>query len=615
MDLQQLVLRIGGDSKGAESALGNVGTATNKLGGIIKTIIAGAAVAAMVKWTEVTINLGIEAEKAAALLDATMKHTLNSTNEQVAACKSWAENQEKVNHFDAEELMAQLDKGIVKYGDLGTAQVAVSAAQEVARLKGIDVASAYSLVEQASNGMARSLKQFGIEAKAGTSQLGYLQQILDKTSGSTEAYNKTTAGMIGAMKQSYEVMRETLGQALLPLVNTLMTQLSPIIENLTQYIINNMPQIQSAIAKACDGIGEAFKVAGEVIRLVANDINWIIANAGIAINWINKTRVANETRAATNASAGEDFNLTGMLTPNPGTNSVGTLLNIAGGRGTTNRGVVGSLSDVAAGIVKVKDAYAGAGVAAVDSGIAATKASTAGASAAKTASTAIADAAKAAAQKVADTAKATAEAIKQARQAISDKIYTLTHTDQQNEQRALDVEYAANLVASKDKLASKTLYTNECNALLKKYADLAKTKEEEQTSKVQAELDKRLAAQQRYNDAVASATQSLMDQIFNATHNEQQKEAMDIAQQAATSLASGVAPSLINKYVSTMSNGMQSNAGPETLSEASAAVGQYLSGPLKKLNDGIVTLTAAVTQVAPGVGSVINGMGRGSYTP
>jgi len=518
------------------------------------------------------------------LLDATMKHTLNSTNEQVAACKSWAENQEKVNHFDAEELMAQLDKGIVKYGDLGTAQKAVSAAQEVARLKGIDVASAYSLVEQASNGMARSLKQFGIEAVAGTSQLSYLQQILDKTSGSTEAYNKTTAGMIGAMKQSYEVMRETLGQALLPLVNTLMTKLSPIIENLTNYIMDNMPQIQSIIGKVCDAIGWTFEVVGKGIANFVDNLKDLIGWAKEAINWV------------------------GDVLANKGVNQGGVYAPVAtGGRGTINReaGAASPSSDVAKGIIAVKDAYTGAAVAAVDMGVAAS-------GAAAKASTAAADAAK----KVADVAKAAAQAIKDARQGISDKIYTLTHTDQQNEQKALDVEYAANIKSSGDKLASKTLYTDECNALLTKYADLAKTKEEEQTAKLQTELDKRLAAQQRYNDAVANATKSLTDQISAWTHTAQQQEAMSIANQAATAFASGVAPGTINQYVAAATSNMYKEAGSAgTSSGAIAAVGQYLSGPLKKLNDGIDTLVQVTAGVASGVGRAINGMGRGGATP
>jgi hypothetical protein len=46
MDLQDLILRIKGDSSGAESALGKVGESANKFGGIVKTIVAGAAVAA-----------------------------------------------------------------------------------------------------------------------------------------------------------------------------------------------------------------------------------------------------------------------------------------------------------------------------------------------------------------------------------------------------------------------------------------------------------------------------------------------------------------------------------------------------------------------------------------
>lgn len=610
MDLKQLRLIIGGDATGATNAL-------NSIGKLVKTVIAGAAVAAMTKWVDTTIKLGMEAEAAGNLLEGTMKRTLSSTNEQVAAVKEWATQQEKVNHFDGEELMAQLDKAIVKYGDLGTAQVAVSAAQEVARWKNMDVAAAYDLVSKGANGMAVSLKLFGIQAVAGTTQLEYLQQILEKAKGSTDDYNKSTVGMVEGMKLSYETMRETLGQALLPLVNTLMTKLSPIIEGLTQYILDNMPQIQSAISKACDAIEKAFETAGKIISDVADSIRWIINHAGEAIDWINRTRTANELRAATNASAGDDFNITGMLTPNPGTNSVGTPLNIAGGRGTINR------EAVVADIKKVAVAYTGVAVAAVDSGIAATKASTAGADAAK---------------KLADAAKAAAEAIKQARQGVADKIYALTHSELETELRVLEQERVANIKAGVTKLAADQLYHAAKLKLLNAAAEEAKKKEEEQTAKKQEELDKRLAAEKQYNDAVVSATKKLTDQIYAATHGDAQKQAQDIANQAASSLASGVDPSIIAQYVSTMGNQMQSEAGaaltaattlkpgqtsftPDQLAEitrlqgnvgtSQGAVAQYLAGPLKKLGDGIDTLIQVTSGVASGVGQAINGMGGG----
>jgi len=348
VDLQELVLKIKGDSTSAEAAMGRVQNSTNKLGGVIKAVIAGAAVAATVKWIETTVQLGVEAERAQALLSSTMKTTLKATNEQVAAAQKWAETQEKVNHFDAELLMGQMDKAIVKYGDIKTAQLAVSAAQEVARLKGIDVAAAYELVASSSNGMARSLKQFGIEAVAGTSSASYLQQILDKTAGSTEAYNKTTAGMTEAMKQSYEVMRETLGQALLPIANTLMQTLSPAIEKVTTFITAHMPQInefvlqvqkgiawvvetagkmyeaikpfivsitetmgpyikelfawlgehgvtvQSILVGVADAIGIAFTVLASIVKGVIDSITWVIEKAKEAIAWLKSLSANNE---------------------------------------------------------------------------------------------------------------------------------------------------------------------------------------------------------------------------------------------------------------------------------------------------------------------------------
>jgi len=643
VDLQQLMLKIGGDSTGAESALGRVGNATNKMGSIVKSIIAGAAVAAMVKWTETTINLGVQAEVAGNLLEGTMKRTLGATNEQVAACKAWAENQEKVNHFDAELLMSQLDKAIVKYGDLGTAQIAVSAAQEVARWKNMDVAAAYDQVSQASNGMARSLALYGIDVVKGTSQLSYLQQILEKAKGSTDDYNKSTAGLKGAFAQFYEVIREQLGQALLPMINALATGMVPVLQHIQDFITAHKDDIAAMVQKISDKIsdlcdwlatvnlesvfswlgkiagaagmllvvssiasviGKVSDLAGALTALAANPAFWvlaagvgIVAGAAAVIKWGQSSEVANARN-----TVGQILGITpvnGAIDMSVANPQYGTKSPPIGGNRTLMRGAAPDASDISKGVVADIITTIGTVPPVIDT------VTTAGTDAAKK----IADAAKAAAQKAADAAKAAADAIKVARQSISDKIYTLTHTDQQNEQRALDVEYAANLLSSKDKLASKTLYNVECKALLDKYADIAKTAEEEQTAKVQTELDKRLAAQQRYNDAVANATKSLTDQIYAWTHTAQQKEASDIAMQAATAFASGVAPATINKYVSAATSNMYSEAGPAgTSSGAFAAVGQYLSGPLKKIGDNLDVLIGVTAGVAGGVGKALNGI-------
>jgi hypothetical protein len=282
--LGQLILKIAGETQGAEKALNDLNKKVSGAFSGLQTIITAIAAGAMAKWIDTTIKLGMESERTAALLGSTMKTTLNATNEQIAAAQKWAESQEQVNKFDAELLIQQLNKAIVKYEDLGTAQLAVSAAQEVARLKGIDVAAAYELVQGASNGMARSLKQFGVEAKEGTTQAGYLQQILDKTAGSTAAYNKTTVGLTEGMKLSYEVMRETLGQALLPIVNTLMTRMQPIVERITNFIITHMPDIEKGVTSLTDWIGKMFdKLEDLDMDKVESTVKFLGGVLGIAL--------------------------------------------------------------------------------------------------------------------------------------------------------------------------------------------------------------------------------------------------------------------------------------------------------------------------------------------
>jgi hypothetical protein len=278
--LGQLILKIAADTGDAEKGIAGLNQKVSGAFSTLKVIIGAIAAGAMAKWIDTTVKLGIESERAASLFGNTMRTSLGATDEQIAAAQKLIEQQEKLNHFDAEVLMNQMDKAIVKYGDLGTAQLAVSAAQEVARLKGIDVAAAYDLVAQASNGTARSLKTFGIEAKKGTTEASYLQQILDKTAGSTEAYNKTTAGMVEGMKLSYEVMRETLGQALLPIAKTLMETLSPVIEKITAFIIAHMPQIEAFVLAVQKGIAWVVETAGKMYSAIKPFIDSLVETLG-----------------------------------------------------------------------------------------------------------------------------------------------------------------------------------------------------------------------------------------------------------------------------------------------------------------------------------------------
>jgi predicted transcriptional regulator len=267
--LGQLILKISSDTAGAEKGITDLNSKVGGAFNVLKAAINLVAVGAMAKWVDTTVKLGMEAERVSSIFAQTLKTTVGATNEQIAATQKWVEAQERVNHFDAEDMMNQMDKAIVKYGDIKTSQLALSAAQEVARLKNIDIAAAYELVASSSNGMARSLKQFGVEAVAGTSSASYLQQILDKTKGSADAFNKTTEGMTAGIKLSYEAMRETLGQALLPIANTLIQTLSPIIEKITAFLTAHMPQINEFVVALQKGIAWVVETAGKMYAAIS----------------------------------------------------------------------------------------------------------------------------------------------------------------------------------------------------------------------------------------------------------------------------------------------------------------------------------------------------------
>ena len=285
MDLKELILRIKGDSSGAEAALNRVQGATSKLGGIVKTIIAGAAVAAVVKFGESCINAAAESQSAEALLRNSLGNIKGMTDKAKDSAVDWVNSMEKSKSFDDADISAALQRIVVKTGDLKTAQEYVSVAMEVSRNKGIDLASATAMLDTAYNGSARGLKAFGLVVQDGATGLDYLRQIQEKVAGSGEAWSKTLAGQRAAFKTTFDNFKEAVGGTLMPLASKFMESIMPFLIQSMEWIQKHMPQIQEVMSAVCAGIGGAFKIAGEIINGVIVSIKWIIEHAKEAIAW------------------------------------------------------------------------------------------------------------------------------------------------------------------------------------------------------------------------------------------------------------------------------------------------------------------------------------------
>lgn len=340
MDLQTLILRIKGDSSGAESALGKVQGATSKFGGIVKTVIAGAAVVAIASFGKACINAASEAQTAEVLLRNSLGNVKGMTDKTKDSAVAWVNEMEKSKSFDDAEISAALQRVILKTQDLKTSQEFVSVAMEVSRAKGIDLASATTLLETAYNGSARGLKQFGVEVKEGATGMDYLRQIQDKVKGSGDAWSKTLAGQREQFKTTFGNFQEAIGTVLMPIATKFMEVIQPFLQKAMLWIADHLPSIQAVIdtfvkgiswvvetagkmytaikpfivsvtetlgpyvkelftwlgghgislqtvlVSVAEGIGQAFKILAAIVKGVIDSIMWVIAKAQEAIAWL-----------------------------------------------------------------------------------------------------------------------------------------------------------------------------------------------------------------------------------------------------------------------------------------------------------------------------------------
>lgn len=282
MDLKELVIKIKGDSSSAEGAL-------NRIGGIVKAVIAGAAVVAMVKFGESCINAAAASQSAQVLLGNSLGNIAGMTDKAKESAIAWVEQMKVTKAFSDEDLSTSLMKLSTKTNDLAVGEALASTAMEVARFKGISLSDATNLVSLAYDGSARSLHQFGIElgpdgkAPKGMDAINALQL---KVAGSGEAWSKTLEGQRAQFNTTFNTFKESVGTVLMPLAEKFMSSIMPYLQKAMEWIQAHMPQIEKVMGDVMTGVSFAFKIAGDIINGVIVSIKWIIEHAKEAVDWI-----------------------------------------------------------------------------------------------------------------------------------------------------------------------------------------------------------------------------------------------------------------------------------------------------------------------------------------
>lgn len=205
------------------------------------------------------------------MLRSSLGNIKGMTEANKNAAVDWVNKMESAKSFDDSEISAALQRMAIKTGDLGKAQDLTNVAMEVARNKHVDLATAVGLVDQAYNGSARALKQFGIEAGPdGKAQTGMaaIHALQEKVKGSGDAWSKTLEGQREQFKTTFGNFQESVGGFLMPLATKFMEVIQPFLQKSMSWITDHLPGIQAVMDTVIKGISWVVDTAGKMYTAI-----------------------------------------------------------------------------------------------------------------------------------------------------------------------------------------------------------------------------------------------------------------------------------------------------------------------------------------------------------
>lgn len=150
-------------------------------------------------------------------------------------------------------------------------------AMDLARAKGIDLASASTLIIQAMEGNSRALKQFGINLKDGLSPAEALQELQVKLAGSAQDYVNTPWGKMDVATATTNKLAATLGNDLMPVLLNFLQTVTPLIQKVTDWA-DAHPRLVSYILLAVGAAGLLVIAIGGIAFALSSAISIFLAS-------------------------------------------------------------------------------------------------------------------------------------------------------------------------------------------------------------------------------------------------------------------------------------------------------------------------------------------------
>ena len=271
--------------KGSKAAQKDINKLGKSIDGFAKKSAKAFGVAALasaafaVKIGKDAVQAAMEDQKSQALLANSLRNTVGATDNAIAGVERHITALQKQFSIADDELRPAFGRLAAAFNSTTVAQEAMQVALNVSAFAGVDLATASEAIIKASQGQYKAITKLvpGIGAATlATKDFGKITDKVSKLTGGAAATRAgTLEGKMNGLKIAFGEVMETLGYALLPVMEKFVTIVT------TQLI----PKIETFVALNKDKLAAGFQTAAEMaLKLLTVAIafsDWCSNNMGI----------------------------------------------------------------------------------------------------------------------------------------------------------------------------------------------------------------------------------------------------------------------------------------------------------------------------------------------
>lgn len=218
-NLLEIILRAKDEASGVLEGAGQKLTGLQKATGLTQTAfgaLSGATSAALVGALSDVANKAAEDQASQDRLAAAVQATGSAFADDLTPALDASIKKAQDMAFTDDQARDALTRLTTTTGSAGEAMKLLPLAMDLARGKGIDLATASEIVGKVQEGNTSILKRYGIVLAEGATSTEALAAIQQKFAGQGQAFADSTAGSIFKVKDSFDEWRESIGRTFGP---------------------------------------------------------------------------------------------------------------------------------------------------------------------------------------------------------------------------------------------------------------------------------------------------------------------------------------------------------------------------------------------------------------